>query len=91
MKFQWRWLEESGQWLENGDGTRLVLASGMPLLQKNSVLLFLPPVASGSFVHDVDLKTPAWTPAKEELMVLSAAMHKLAEKNLPFERLVSLQ
>ena len=55
------------------------------------MLLFLPPVASGSFVHDVDLKTPAWTPAKEELMVLSAAMHKLAEKNLPFERLVGLQ
>jgi hypothetical protein len=47
-------------------------------------------VSSGSFVHDVDLKLPDWTPTKEELMVLSAAMHRIAEKNLPFERLVSL-
>jgi hypothetical protein len=45
-------------------------------------------VSSGSFVHDVDLKIPAWTATKEELMVLSAAMHKIAEKNLTFERLV---
>ena len=47
-------------------------------------------VSSGSFVHDVDLKIPAWTATKEELMVLSAAMHKIAEKNLTFERLVRL-
>ena len=46
---------------------------------------------SGSFVHDVDLKIPNWTSTKEELMVLSAAMHKIGEKNLPFERLVSLE
>ena len=30
---QQRWLEESGQWLENVD---LVLASGKPVLQKKS-------------------------------------------------------
>lgn len=48
-----------------------------------------PNVASGSFVHDVDLKIgDDWTPTKEELMVLSATMHRIAEKNLPFERLV---
>ena len=29
---QWRWLEESGQWLENVDRTHLVLASGKPVL-----------------------------------------------------------
>ena len=48
-------------------------------------------VASGSFVHDVDLKIgDDWTPTKEEMMVLSATMHRIAEKNLPFERLVTL-
>ena len=34
---QWRWLEESGQWHENVDPTHLVLASGKPVLQKNTV------------------------------------------------------
>ena len=29
---QWRWLEESGQWLENVDRTHLVLVSGKPVL-----------------------------------------------------------
>ena len=29
-----RWFEESGQWLENVDRTHLVLASGMPVIQK---------------------------------------------------------
>ena len=33
--YQRRWLEESGQWLENVDPTHLVLASGKPELQKN--------------------------------------------------------
>ena len=32
---QQRWLEESGQWLENVDRTRLVLASGEPVQQKS--------------------------------------------------------
>ena len=31
---QQRWLEESGQWLENVDQTYLVLARGKPALQK---------------------------------------------------------
>lgn len=47
-----------------------------------------PNVASGSFVYDVDLKTEGWEASKQELMVLSAAMHKMAEKALPIERLV---
>lgn len=33
-------------------------------------------VASGSFIYDVDLKIDNWTPTKEELMVLSAKMHR---------------
>lgn len=44
-------------------------------------------MAVGSFVYDVDLKIPNWKPSKKELMVFSAAMHKLAEQNLPFQRL----
>ena len=32
---QQRWLEESGQWLENVHQTHLVLASGKPVLQKD--------------------------------------------------------
>ena len=32
---QQRWLEESGQWLENLDQTHLVLACGKPVLQKS--------------------------------------------------------
>ncbi|XP_023323548.1 39S ribosomal protein L39, mitochondrial [Eurytemora carolleeae] len=48
-----------------------------------------PNVASGSFVCDVDLKLGHdWTPTKQEMMVFSSIMHKLAEENLPFERLV---
>ena len=31
---QWRWLEESGLWLENVDRTHLVLVSGKPVLLK---------------------------------------------------------
>ena len=45
-------------------------------------------VASGSFVYDIDLGGHEWQPTKEELMVLSAKMHKLAEEEIPFERLV---
>ena len=32
------WLEESGQGLENGDRTHLVLASGKPVLQKSLII-----------------------------------------------------
>ena len=41
---QWRWLEESGQWLENVDRTHLGLASGKLVLQQkvgNDVALML--------------------------------------------------
>jgi large subunit ribosomal protein L39 len=48
-----------------------------------------PNVASGSFVADVDLKCGhEWTPSTEELRVFSSLMHKLAEDDLKFERLV---
>ena len=33
---QWCWLEESEQWLENIDQTRLALVSGKPVLQKTT-------------------------------------------------------
>merc|ERR1711997_1183402 len=48
-----------------------------------------PRVETGSFVYDVDVKGMIeWTPSKEELMVVSAAMHRLSEQSLSFERLV---
>ena len=47
-----------------------------------------PNVASGSFIYDVELSMSEWSPTKEELMAISAAMHRLSEKQLPFERLV---
>jgi len=50
---------------------------------------FPPPlVTSGSFVIDVDLNMGhTWDPTREEMMVFSAQMHRLAEKKLPIERL----
>ena len=33
---QWRWLEESGQWLENVDQNQLVLARGKSVQQKDT-------------------------------------------------------
>ena len=36
---QWRWLEESEQWLENVDQTHLVLTSGTSVLQKKKLNL----------------------------------------------------
>lgn len=48
-----------------------------------------PNVSSGSFVADLDLKLKhEWIPTKQELMVFSAQMHRLAERKLKFERLV---
>lgn len=47
-------------------------------------------MASGSFVADLDLGLPephSWKPTKEELMVISAQIHHLAEQELPFQRL----
>ena len=49
-----------------------------------------PNVASGSFVADLDLglaEAHSWKPTKEELMVISAQIHRLAEQELPFQRL----
>ena len=34
---QQRWFEESGQWLEDVDGTHLVLANDQPVLQKRKM------------------------------------------------------
>jgi len=50
---------------------------------------FPPPnVASGSFVADIDLGFGHdWNPGREELMAFSAALHRMAEKRIPFERL----
>ena len=47
-------------------------------------------VNSGSFVYDIDLGLGSreWSPTKEELMVISARMHRIAEESLPLERLV---
>ena len=39
-------------------------------------------------MYDIDLGDHKWTPSKEELMVISAKMHRLAEEEIPFERLV---
>jgi len=48
-----------------------------------------PNVASGSFVADVDLKCGHdWEPTRQEMMVFSAIMHRMAEKDLKIERLV---
>ena len=33
--YQWRWLKESGLWLENEDRTHLVLASARQVLHKS--------------------------------------------------------
>ncbi|XP_035892541.1 39S ribosomal protein L39, mitochondrial isoform X1 [Anopheles stephensi] len=44
-------------------------------------------VKSGSFVHDIVLVEEHWNPTVSELRALSIAMVKLAQKNLPIERL----
>lgn len=46
-----------------------------------------PNLKSGSFVHDISLQLPSWTPNKEELRAVSAEMIKLAAKKLKIERL----
>jgi len=48
-----------------------------------------PNVASGSFVTDIDLKCGHdWNPTRQEMMVFSSIMHRMAEQDLKFERLV---
>lgn len=46
-----------------------------------------PSVKSGSFVHDIFIKEPSWSPNRDELRTISAEMMKLAAKNLKIERL----
>lgn len=71
-----------------------ILSSALEQAFKDDIYVELhsfpaPNVASGSFVSDVDLKMGHdWTPTKQELMVFSSIMHKLAEADLPIERLV---
>ena len=38
-------------------------------------------------MHDAALSFSEWSATKEELVVVGAAMHKLAERALPLERL----
>ncbi len=47
-----------------------------------------PKVASGSFIYDIDLGSIDWSPSREELMAISARMHRISQAALPFERLV---
>ena len=57
---QWRWIEESGQWLENIDQTHLVLASGKPVLPKKMNYLYLKVLfvcVGGRMVIDLGLLT----------------------------------
>ena len=53
---QQRWLEESGQWLENVDRTHPVLASGKPVIQKNYVFLLFTFLMSVSSCHPEAIK-----------------------------------
>lgn len=46
-----------------------------------------PSVKTGSFVHDIYLREPSWTPNNEEMRAISAEMIKMAAKNLKIERL----
>lgn len=46
-----------------------------------------PSVKTGSFVHDIFIKEPSWSPNRDELRTISAEMIKLAAKNLKIERL----
>lgn len=46
-----------------------------------------PSVKTGSFVHDIFIQEPSWSPNSDELRTISAEMIKLAAKNLKIERL----
>ncbi|XP_053687936.1 39S ribosomal protein L39, mitochondrial [Sabethes cyaneus] len=46
-----------------------------------------PNIKSGSFVHDIALSKANWKPSVEELRALSVGMIKLAQQELPIERL----
>jgi len=71
-----------------------MLSAAIDMAFKDDILVELhsfpaPNVSSGSFVADADLKcNHDWTPTKQELQVFSSLMHKLAEEDHKFERLV---
>lgn len=46
-----------------------------------------PSVKTGSFVHDIFITEPSWSPNTDEMRTISAEMIKLAAKNLKIERL----
>jgi len=46
-----------------------------------------PSVKTGSFVHDIFINEPSWTPNRDEMRTISAEMIKLSAKNLKIERL----
>lgn len=46
-----------------------------------------PSVKSGSFVHDIFINEPSWSPNMAELRTISSEMIKLAAKDLKIERL----
>lgn len=46
-----------------------------------------PSVKTGSFVHDIFITEPSWSPNSDEMRTISAEMIKLAAKNLKIERL----
>ncbi|KAI8433155.1 hypothetical protein MSG28_013999 [Choristoneura fumiferana] len=46
-----------------------------------------PDIRSGSFIYDVELSLPAWSPAPRELITLSAELVRLCRRGAPLERL----
>ena len=73
-----------------------LLGAALKLVFKEDINVLLhsfpaPNVSTGSFIYDASMNVSDWSATKEELMAISAAMHRLAEQNLPFERIVVKQ
>lgn len=69
-----------------------LLGAVMQKTFKESAGLFLhsfprPIVKSGSFIHDIALNDPNWTPSDHDMHTLGIEMIKLASQNLKIERL----
>lgn len=69
-----------------------LLGAVMQRTFKESAGLFLhsfpkPSIKSGSFVHDIALNDPSWTPTEHDLHTLGIEMVKLSSENLKIERL----
>ncbi|XP_054000905.1 39S ribosomal protein L39, mitochondrial [Hylaeus anthracinus] len=47
----------------------------------------VPRISSGSFIYDVHLELPDWKPVDQELRAMSAQFMKLANQELPIERI----